>query len=336
MSTLAAHCLGEFKGVVDGQTVDSFLQEKPNPDQTYGQFGLLCPSIRNIAVDEMRNEFRIFGLFGTRPDKEELASVTVGGVPAHIDNWVLRSPDAGGGDEIDVKIPAVDSAGDIIVNIYGHKSNPGRVTYWQGTFSEAIPGSAPSATKNSLFSNITYHVSFRADIRQFRAQIDQYPLVEPTAVIEPIIGQAPLAPHPASYGSYNNGGEAEIVDNGNVEYWVTWTGTGDLDAYFGTEPYLPPNAFTMVGDFASPTTASLIFNLSGYYITASSSTNPTPHGAQVCPWGVSVALTLDNATISGGNRVSVAFGPCDTSKLGFKWGGIPPVVDTAPDPKSAR
>jgi hypothetical protein len=83
-SNLSQHDLGESPGCV----LD-FRRKS-------GQFGLLCPSIREVFADQTSGQFSpgqldIVGLFGTDPG-EGFRTVTVGGEKVTVKSWKLRSP----------------------------------------------------------------------------------------------------------------------------------------------------------------------------------------------------------------------------------------------------
>lgn len=328
VNSLAAHGLGAFQGVLDGQQVDSFLFETPN-----GQFGLLVPSIAYLAVNEARASLTIYGLFGSDPRPTGTGAVTVGGLPVEISSW--SDPNT-----IVTLLPAPGrpSAGDVVVEVRQHTSNVARLTQWEGTFRYTAVGADASAIADSLYQGITFNVSFRADMRQYRQEIDG-PLVEPSGAVEATSGSATFS----SGGAYTY---SIVSPPETFTHTYTLKGSGDLfldNPFFLALPPPAPNYFYMIGQFQdSHELMNMQFNVNvdGFEPCSLYFDGSLDGFTRLCAPPLIVVFELDNnATIKVGQpKFDLATSPCFPSAFQgvLTWNVIPATKDTAPDPKSAR
>ena len=118
-------------------------------------FSLLAPSIMLVSVDEVNGQLHVVGTFGTDPGESD-RNVSVDGVHLNVVEGMWTPT------EIVCVIPAsgAGSAGDVVVEVRGHKSNPVQLTDWSGLFHAEIHG--------SLIGSFAFYLHMRADIHSFR------------------------------------------------------------------------------------------------------------------------------------------------------------------------
>jgi hypothetical protein len=131
-------------------------------DGDVGQgFKILAPTIQSMVMFDNTDELRILGYFG-----DFAGSVTVGGVEAAVTLWDPY--------EIRCMLPATGdgTAGDVVVDVRGHKSNVHQLSEWRGivTFTHTGPG--------GLTRTLDFDLHFRADLSNWRALPDTNPLIE--------------------------------------------------------------------------------------------------------------------------------------------------------------
>jgi hypothetical protein len=145
-------------------------------DSTFEDFGLLAPSIGWMLVGEAcaggsaANQIYIDGIFG--PTQGE---VTLNGAPLEVVSWwpsfiTCRVPPSGAG-----------SAGDVLVSVDGHESNPRALTAWRGTMTLVLPGEG-----GSLKDTIEWDLHFRADVGE-RRDAPGEPARKPAGVEAPVM-----------------------------------------------------------------------------------------------------------------------------------------------------
>jgi hypothetical protein len=144
-------------------------------------FGPLSPSIRNMTMDESKSELTINGLFGPDPG-EGNRTVTVGGT-AVVVKW--------GETKLVVDLPPPLS-GDVIVKVRGRSSNTVPLSTYVGTFNFTERVSLQGlANKQQVF---TFHLTFRADVHDYRTEPGKAPISEEVIKLYPMKG---------SYVTYN-------------------------------------------------------------------------------------------------------------------------------------
>jgi len=314
---LPLHQLGR-----DGDAVLTFTP--PAPQQ--GGFGLLAPSIANLDVEN--NELFILGMFGTDPGASA-KDVTVGG--QSVISTCEWSP---------VVISCANfptgtgTAGDVVVSVRGHKSNPARLTDWRGKFTFAVHGDG------SLLQVVTFDVHFRADIRKYRSEIHQPP-VEPSGNTGFLVDD--------SGATQTSSGTATWPD-GSI---TTWTGGGSLP--FSRNACRDPNVFSgginvrssqqiHLGLCINSLALQVKFVGGSQTTKALSGTSTQPVVAPPTPPAFpDINLALDE----GGNIKKDALeantvGPMEVymnptmARMTLEWDAIPATEETAPDPNSPR
>ena len=137
------------------------------------RFGLLNPSIRNMTMDESKAELTINGLFGPDPG-EGNRTVTVGGT-AVVVKWGETKLVA------DLQQPL---SGDVIVKIRGRSSNTVPLSTYVGTFNFTESVSLEGvANKQQSF---TFHLTFRADVHDYRTEPGKEPVSEEVIKLYPM------------------------------------------------------------------------------------------------------------------------------------------------------
>ena len=166
------------------------------------QFGLLCPAIEQIVVDEAQQELSIVGLFGATGD----LSVTIGGTAVPVKE---RHPTYLRVGPLPTKGPG--SAGDVRVTVNEHTSNAVQLTEWHGRF-------VYDFKVETLQQRVTFDVHLRADVHSFRLAPGGTPA--PAAILS-------LQPANDSTVSYVRSGEY-AAPYGDCTITHVWTGTGPV------------------------------------------------------------------------------------------------------------
>ncbi|MDZ4723309.1 MAG: hypothetical protein SGI97_05335 [candidate division Zixibacteria bacterium] len=196
-----------------------------------GDFGILSPSIRYMAVVEHFDTLYITGFFGSDPGSK--GRVIVGGTELPIYSWEPGM--------IFAFIPntGVGSVGPVTVEIDGltgpssstkRKSNVVNLTEWHGLFTYKADDFG------SLLGKIVIDAHFRADVHSFR----DFPHTTPGyySVVFPAMDD--------SYGTASVSGGASYINNDNdPPDTTTWT-------WFGSQPLVSlweqdPTGFLMTG-----------------------------------------------------------------------------------------
>lgn len=307
-------------------------------------FGLLAPSISNMAVQEyngQNGQLTLNGTFGQNPNNATNGGspgdgvVTVGGPnsPANIESWDTHQI------VVDLNLSGAGSSGDVLVEVRGHKSNVARLTDWRGhqftyTFSE----------NGSLQVQTIYNLHLRADIRQWRNRI-HFPPVEPNAFISSANDSTAVATGSGSAsatagdfslsGSVNlvnffavpRGAEDTIVLAGDVTDHTQMT-LVSLGALPGIVVQGPTCKLCQMGNCVSSEIA--VFG-------------PSNAPSVSAPFYFTFALDPDTAKIAQGSFFAANLAPECNSDLPingahglFQWGRVPATDNTAPDPTSAR
>lgn len=149
------------KGMVtwpgDDKHVASTLKVFDNPADD--NFGILEPSIKYVEVDEKNQEpsfpavLTLYGVFGREEGK-----VTVGGTELSIISWSE--------DQITCRITdqpnGAGAAGDVVVDVRGHKSNTVPLTLWKLIYTYTMKGDG------TLQDYLTVTCYLRGDIHRYR------------------------------------------------------------------------------------------------------------------------------------------------------------------------
>jgi hypothetical protein len=309
-----------------GQSGNSVLTFTPN-SQAQSTFGLLAPSIAFVDVDQRKNQLLITGIFGSDPGPS--GKVTVGGQTLEIDDW---QPDI---IFCKNKSSADSPAGDVVVTVREHTSNPARLTDWRGKFRFTVKG------QGTLQQLVVFDVHFRADIRKWRNKIHQPPNDDY---------------HPNGFFVDDSGATHECSGSAT---WpdrstTSWTGSGSLpysrkgsapDVFSGSIKVVSSQQIRIGFVTNSPAGSHVTFvggsplteSLSGSY-TQPVLSPPTP------PFFPLVNLALDEGAKIQKDKLEVD-GPVPLLAIymspvmghyTFEWDVIPATSHTAPDPNSPR
>ena len=289
------------------------------------QFGLLAPSIMDMQVQEGNHELFILGSFGQDPGAD--GHITVGDTRvALVQLW--------GPGQLVVDISDPNLAGDVTVEVRGHKSNVARLTKWVGDFVYDVK--APE----TLAQNLTMHAAFRADMRQYRPLIHQ-PAVEPTAPV--------TETDAASSATFSCSGTHTFSAAADTVTTETWFGNGTVTSGVARNR----NGFIVSGGFqGSHTQLQLGFSLdqqNSLCTLHDHSVITDPDGTQTyidtdpdppldfCFGSTDVTFDLnDSAVISSGFLPSTGVCGIFSSTQRLHWETVAPVSGTEPDPLSAR
>ncbi len=188
------------------------LEYYRDPDN--GDFGLLAPSIRFVAVDEENQELHLGGMFGHEQSK---AKVKVGGQQLQITQWQPGEtvPDW---DWMNCKLPCSGpgSAGDVVVEVDGHESNAKQLSDYRGTFT--LKGGPGLGTVKAW---ATANVHLRSALQECRPQSGQPPLRSDVSLIKIVRD---------STGSYGISGSYTNDYGGGRWTTYTYSGSGTLPA----------------------------------------------------------------------------------------------------------
>jgi hypothetical protein len=160
---------------------------------------LLRPLI--YYVSPSASELRIGGWFGSDPG-QGAATVRVGSTVVPIRTWVSAST---------IICEPVHDGGDVVVSVRGRKSTPAPLTKFSGTYNLLVRG------RGSLTRRMTISITFVADVRSNRVQVDQ----SPTWVASNIYDLQ------SSGGTFEASGEYRDQQGNLVE---TWSGSGSVTA----------------------------------------------------------------------------------------------------------
>jgi len=183
------------------QWINSYLRyEQLNPG-----FRLLAPSIRNLEVQEEDRTLIVNGIFGPDPGAENRL-VTIDGTQ------VFPASDGWTPEKITLDLPKAEKAGgagDVVVEVRGHKSNAVPLTLWRTQLRYEARLYPPN-----LQQAITYNVLLRADIHPYREKPGQ-------ELIDPDVPLTAYAPDSSGTWAWSGSG---VMDD------LTWTcnGSGTL------------------------------------------------------------------------------------------------------------
>ncbi len=123
-------------------------------------FRLLAPTLAYMEVDEPNNQVLLSGEFGNYQD-----TVSIGGQSVEILSW--------GNNAILARLPAEGpgSAGDVYVEVRGHRSNTRRLTEWRGVVNYQSIG------PGSLTHTAVFPMHLRGDVGDWRGMPDENPLL---------------------------------------------------------------------------------------------------------------------------------------------------------------
>ena len=292
------------------------------------QFGLLAPSIANMIPQESDRTLTIVGEFGQDPGPD--GHITIGDTRVTLTQ--LWDP---GQLVVDISDPSL--AGDVTVEVRGHKSNVATLTKWVGDFVYDVQG------PESLAQNLTMHTTFRTDVREFRPVIHQ-PAFEPVGLVTEIAS--------ASSANYSCTGMHTFSPDASRVTTATWSKNGTIAAF--PFPQLPGNqdVFYLAGGFQQSHTelpltfgfhqpTSLCMEHDHIVVTAPDGTKTVTENDQplgLCFATTDVTLELDDSAVIQTSSPGASTGSCGTFTAAQKlhWSSISPVSGTAPDPMSAR
>ena len=292
------------------------------------QFGLLAPSITNMIPQESDRTLTIVGKFGQDPGPD--GHITIGDTRVTLTQ--LWDPS-----QLVVDISDPSLAGDVTVEVRGHKSNVATLTKWVGDFVYDAQG------PESLAQNLTMHTTFRTDVREFRPVIHQ-PAFEPVGLVTEIAS--------ASSANYSCTGTHTFSPDASRVTTATWSKSGTIAAF--PFPQLPGNqdVFYLAGGFQLSHTelpltfgfhqpTSLCMEHDHIVVTAQDGTkhvtdNDQPLG--LCFATTDVTLDLDDSAVILASSPGASAGSCGTFTAAQKlhWSSISPISGTEPDPMSAR
>ena len=178
---------------------------------------ILAPSIKFLSVNEVDRKLYVEGSFGTDPRSNGTGIVTVNEHPLTIQDWSE--------DEIICSIPpsGTSAAGDVVVEVRGHKSNVVRLTEWIGEVRQIL-----ASGWAGINITVTYALHLRADMHSFRER----PGETPQALSQILTRGAPDA-----HGDWSLGGQAVAryrLEPCGVVATETWASAS------GSLPMFPP------------------------------------------------------------------------------------------------
>lgn len=342
LEDLPKHGLGSDADLDAGTLAQLTFTQNPNLSSNI--FSQLSPSIGPMFSLETgpgaqgQPVLNIFGSFGVDPGTDGF--VTVGGIQTNVLQWLP--------DEVLVNLPTggQGAAGDVVVAVRQHKSNPARMTEWQATFNFDMPGSLPG-----LDQSATFNPMFRADIRQFRPVIHDPPQEPAAGLMEAML--------PGSINaSFKCTGVTDPVpfELGGGTTTYTWTGNGSAPAYDESSAGIipPPDLFYAFNgqSLQSHTTvkAGLVLhqknppcNLHTHnvFFGPPRAEIDTDLAIDFSFGNGSFSLTLDDQANIQADKATfpglTCIGPPPNFCTGtLRWNNIQPVSGTAPDPDSPR
>jgi hypothetical protein len=204
----------------DGTVVQAVFKcyNKIDPDTRF----ILTPSISYLEMYEYFEWLYIWGIFGDDPGVDQ-RTVTIDGVEAEVIDWSR--------DKIQCKIKpsGKGSAGDVIVKIRDHQSNPRRLTDWRGQLKYTRP-SAGSYKETTL---IDFHI--RRDVGLYR----KAPATSPEKV-SPTIFPGPARDTKANYTFGGDAKYTTVSGNCTYTYYASWqNGQGTLSLFDEKKPTAP-------------------------------------------------------------------------------------------------
>lgn len=280
-----------------------FFPDTPSADG----FQTLAPSIWQMQSHEYENQLEIIGNFGQNPGSR--GAVMIDGILCPISSWtegplgsiVCDLPKSGNG-----------SAGDVIVTVDQHKSNAATLTEWEGDFTDTVTPFRPGPS--TLKETNTYHVRFRADLRNARLSIHQAPTMLPRS----------FSATEDSLFSYENGGSFTSFDNkGQPLCTETWSGSGS----FKRGSQIADRLFRLVGIYNNDKTLKVQLSVDSLGLlrtTECSDGNHESDNLRLYSAGMegnTFNLVLDGSFNIVGNTVTFTDINLDVHTL--KWGAMP-------------
>jgi hypothetical protein len=157
---MMAKDIGVYHDVEEGYT--ALLSYKESP----GSNVLLLPTIAYMHVDELNDRLYIYGSFGDE-SSPGTRKVTINNQEVEIDIWTETVI------YCKIKTSGPGSAGDVVVHVGEHKSNPRRLTEWRGKINYTYQSAG------SLKETITFNVHLRADVHHYRKDAGEQPVPIP-------------------------------------------------------------------------------------------------------------------------------------------------------------
>lgn len=179
---LAQHNLDRSETKPDSYPDEDWAGQTPEPTEEGSQtaistlrctplnpgFRLLAPSIEtmDVILEAQRETLVLHGVFGEDPGKEN-RKITIGGRAADPSQWVSA-------EEIHTPLPDADKeggSGDVVIEIYDHKSNAVPLTLWHGELRyevENLMGLLPGV--GGLEQVVKFDAYIRADVHSYRKE----------------------------------------------------------------------------------------------------------------------------------------------------------------------
>jgi hypothetical protein len=198
-----------------------------------GQFGILRPTIERLVVNEEKNELEIYGVFG-----DSWGRVTIN------DTEVIVKEDGWSSKKIIVELPDADKpggAGNVVVWVRKHKSNPVPLTLWHGKFTYTEGPEMIGGTWTMV-----YDLYLRADVHRYRTQPDTDPLDHKSGPIEAADGST------AQWQCDWTGGLSGVSVSAGSSGKIPLDRDGSADAGFMVRGELVPKDHT-IEDLSFPT-----------------------------------------------------------------------------------
>lgn len=176
---LAQHRLDQSRTKVKDDPNADWTGETPEPtEESPGEvismlrftplnpgFQLLSPSIRtmDVILEDQKETLVLHGIFGEDPGTEN-RKTTIGGQTVEPSNWASA-------EEIHVPLRDADKeggSGDVVVEVYGHKSNAVPLTLWHGELRYKVENLMGLPGVGETQETITFDVYIRADVHAYR------------------------------------------------------------------------------------------------------------------------------------------------------------------------
>jgi hypothetical protein len=282
-------------------------------------FTLLAPSIDHVDVNESTGQLNLYGHFGTDPGPTN-GIVSIDGVAMVYSHWEQST--------IVCNIPGTGpcSAGDVIVTVYGHKSNTVQLTEWKGTMTFNQP------SVGSLGAFYTFNLHFRGDVHSSRAIPHETP--QPLAQT----GGAFMSDSKGNFSLGGSGTGTCTFGTCTDDLLETWSPVYNLNLPYVSNGSLPSQGFTGSATILPSTREVQIF-ISAYaggsdssHLTQTFHCGDSTHTAEidvpltnrtVAPQGTLITMTMDESFIIQDGSMNVS---------GIPAGIIPGFCGTQPSP----
>jgi hypothetical protein len=257
---MMAKDIGVYHDREEGFT--ALLSYKESP----GSNVLLMPTIAYMHVDELNDRLYIYGSFGDE-SSPGTRKVTINNQEVEIDIWTETLI------YCKIRPSGPGSAGDVVVHVGEHKSNPRRLTEWRGQINYTYQSAG------SLKETITFKVHLRADVHHYRKEAGSKPV--PIPMPDFLVPMQTIAKDSEAW--YTIGGEGTSTTSTGPctnKYKAHWTSSQ------GSIPFKTMPEATLVGKEFSVTSefTGSVFHLE-FFTAVEEVTTETLTVTTVCPDG---------------------------------------------------